>query len=62
MRIAPGFFHLRADDEVDDAFQQGKEHRHQNDGNGRRVQNRAGEENDHIDQGQQDNGDDVLDV
>lgn len=29
--------------------------------NGRCVQDGAGEENDHIDQGQQDNGNDVLD-
>ena len=56
-----GLFHLRADDEVDDALQQGEKHRHQNDGNGRCVQDGAGEENDHIDQSQQDNGDDVLD-
>ena len=44
-----GLFHLRADDEVDDALQQGEKHRHQNDGNGRCVQDGAGEENDHID-------------
>ena len=49
-----GLFHLRADDEVDDALQQGEKHRHQNDGNGRCVQDGAGEENDHIDQSQQD--------
>ena len=55
-----GLLHLRADDEVDDALQQGEKYRHQNDGNGRCVQDGAGEENDHIDQGQQDNGDDVL--
>ena len=55
-----GLFHFRADDEVDDALQQGEKYRHQNDGNGRCVQDGAGEENDHIDQGQQDNGDDVL--
>ena len=56
-----GLFHLHADDEVDDTLQQGEKYRHQNDGNGRCIQNRAGEENDHVDKGQQDNGDDVLD-
>ena len=56
-----GLFHLRADDEVDNALQQGEKYRHQNDGNGRCVQDGAGKENDHIDKGQQDNGDDVLD-
>ena len=42
-------------------FQQGEKYRHQNDGNGRCVQDGAGEEKDHIDQSQHGNGDDVID-
>ena len=56
-----GLFHLCADDEVDDALKQREEDGHEYDCNRRRIQKRAGEEDNDVDERKQDNGDDVLD-
>ena len=57
-----GFFHLCANDEIDNAFQEGKEYRHENDSDRRCVQYGTREEDDYVDKGKQNDGNNVFNL